>query len=50
MCLLVFKDNAKAQRVYKKHGFEVIDRINLAAHELMPHEGGYLLMKAGMKV
>ncbi len=50
LCLLVFKDNAKAQRVYKRNGFEVIDRINLAAHELMPHDGGCLLMKANIKV
>ncbi len=50
LCLLLFKDNSKAQRLYKRNGFEVIGRINLAAHELMPHEGGCLLMKADLRV
>jgi ribosomal protein S18 acetylase RimI-like enzyme len=46
LCLLVFKDNTKAQNVYKKNGFEVIDRIELPSHKLMQHEGGCVLMKA----
>ena len=46
LCLLVFKDNINAQNIYKKNGFEVIDWIEFASHELMPHEGGCVLMKA----
>lgn len=46
LCLLVFKDNINAQNVYKKNGFDVIDWIDLPSHELMPHEGGCVLMKA----
>ena len=46
LSVLVFKDNINAQNVYKKNGFSVIDRIELSSHELMPHKGGCLLMKA----
>lgn len=46
LCLLVFKENTNAQNVYKKNGFEVIDRVELLSHKLMPHEGGCVLMKA----
>jgi ribosomal protein S18 acetylase RimI-like enzyme len=46
LCLLVFKDNANAQNVYRKNGFEVIGWIELPSHKLMPHEGGCVLMKA----
>jgi ribosomal protein S18 acetylase RimI-like enzyme len=44
--LLVFFDNINAQNVYKKMGFKVIKKIELNPHELMPHEGGCVLMKA----
>ena len=46
MCLIVFKDNNQAQKVYKKNGFEILDLIELRSHKLMPHEGGCVLMKA----
>lgn len=45
LSLIVFNDNTKAQRVYQKNGFEVVEEISLDAHELIPHEGGCLLMK-----
>ena len=48
LCLIVFKDNARAQHIYQKNGFNVIGGIELPPHELMPHEGGCLLMKAGI--
>lgn len=46
LCLIVFKDNVDAQKVYQKNGFKIIDRIDLQPHALMPHEGGCILMKA----
>ncbi len=46
LSLLVFADNINAQHMYKNNGFKVIKKIELNPHELMPHEGGCLLMKA----
>lgn len=48
LCLLVFKDNISAQKVYQKNGFEIVDKIELNPHKLMPHEGGCILMKANL--
>jgi len=46
----MFKANNNAQRVYKNNGFEIVGRIHLAAHELMPRKGGCVLMKARMEI
>lgn len=45
LSLIVFADNTDAQRLYRRCGFEVVERMDLKSHELMPHEGGCLLMK-----
>lgn len=43
--LMVFADNEKALRFYFKNNFEVAQKIRLDRQELMPHDGGCLLMK-----
>ncbi len=50
LSLVAFKDNTKGLQVYKKNGFKVIDQINLAAHELIPHKGGCVLMKVNLDI
>ena len=42
--LLVYADNLGAQKLYKRHNFEVVRKVRLDPHELLPHEGGFLLM------
>ena len=46
LCLIVFKDNTRARKMYENNGFKAIDRIELPPHRLIPHEGGCVLMKA----
>lgn len=43
--LIVFTDNEQAQSVYLKNGFEIVKKLPLESHTLIPHEGGCLLMK-----
>lgn len=45
LSLIVFADNITAQGVYQKSDFEVVGKVTLQPHELIPHEGGCLLMK-----
>lgn len=45
LSLIVFADNLKAQSLYKKSGFEIVKKIELKSHRLLPHEGGCFLMK-----
>ena len=45
LSLMVFADNKDAQRLYRRCGFEVEKNVDLKTHELIPHEGGCLLMK-----
>lgn len=46
LSLLVFADNHKAVKFYKNHGFTIEREVELKKHELIPHKGGCLLMKA----
>ncbi|WP_444927262.1 GNAT family N-acetyltransferase [Microbulbifer sp. TRSA002] len=46
LSLIVFADNIRAIGLYKNQGFSVVKYIKLEPHELIPHEGGCLLMKA----
>ena len=43
--LLAFADNATAIRVYRQQGFNEVRAVTLDPHELIPHDGGCLLMK-----
>ncbi|MDY6955817.1 MAG: GNAT family N-acetyltransferase [Pseudomonadota bacterium] len=44
LSLIVFSDNVVAIDLYKNHGFKVVKNINLEPHDLLPHNGGCLLM------
>jgi len=45
LSLVVFADNTNARRLYEQCGFEVIEKIELKPHALIPHEGGCFLMR-----
>jgi ribosomal protein S18 acetylase RimI-like enzyme len=45
LSLIVLADNTDAQRLYKRHGFEIVSHIEMESDELIPHEGGAYLMK-----
>ena len=49
LSLMVLADNKDAQRLYKRCGFEVEENVDLKPHELIPHEGGCLLMKCAVE-
>jgi len=49
LSLLVLADNKTAQRLYRKCGFVVEETVDLKPHELIPHEGGCLLMKCAIE-
>lgn len=48
LSLLVFADNHKAIKFYKAHGFAIVREVDLKEHELIPHKGGCLLLKASI--
>ncbi len=50
LSLIVFTDNTDAQRLYMRNGFEIIKKIELQPHKLIPHEGGCLLMKCAIAI
>jgi len=41
---IALADNTDAHRLYHRCGFEIVSPIEMAAHELIPHEGGAYLM------
>lgn len=45
MSLIVFADNTRAQRLYRRCGFQLVKQVELRRHALIPHDGGCLLMK-----
>lgn len=45
LSVIVFADNAKALHLYKRTGFEVVQKVELKSNEFIPHEGGCLLMR-----
>jgi ribosomal protein S18 acetylase RimI-like enzyme len=45
LSLMVLVDNTDTQRLYRRCGFEVAENVDLKSHELIPHEGGCILMK-----
>ena len=48
LSLIVFADNSRAIKLYEKQGFKRVKNIRLDPHELLPHNGGCLLMKLEM--
>ncbi len=50
LTLMVFADNEKALRFYLKNNFEVAQKVRLDRQELMPHDGGCLLMKKDLQL
>ena len=44
LSLIVFADNTNALRLYKHCGFEVVEKIEVEPHALIPHVGGCFLM------
>lgn len=44
LSLIVFADNTTAVSFYEQSGFKRVKSIKLEAHELIPHEGGCILM------
>lgn len=46
LSLIVFADNREARQLYEREGFENVRNIELQPLELVPHEGGCILMKA----
>ncbi|WP_233152880.1 GNAT family N-acetyltransferase [Motiliproteus sp. MSK22-1] len=45
LSLIVFSDNSRAIKFYKRQGFRSLRNIKLEPHKLLPHNGGCLLMK-----
>jgi ribosomal protein S18 acetylase RimI-like enzyme len=50
MSLLVFADNKKATRLYRKNGFIIAEKVEVQRHRLIPHDGGCLLMKKDLEL
>jgi ribosomal protein S18 acetylase RimI-like enzyme len=47
--LITLADNTNAHRLYYRCGFEIVSHLEMAAHELIPHEGGAYLMRSWME-
>lgn len=45
LSLMVLADNTAAQHLYVRCGFKTVKTVELNSHDLIPHEGGCLLMK-----
>ena len=45
LSLIALADNTNAHRLYFRCGFEVVAEVPMEPHELIPHEGGALLMR-----
>lgn len=45
LSLMVLAANTDAQRLYARCGFKTVEAVELKSHDLIPHEGGCLLLK-----
>ncbi len=50
LSLMVLADNTDAHRLYVRCGFKTVESVELKSHELIPHEGGCLLMKCEIQL
>lgn len=50
LSVMVLADNTDAQRLYARCGFKTVEAVELKSHELIPHEGGCLLMKCKIEL
>ncbi len=48
LSLIAFADNSPALALYKVHGFQVVQEINLEGNEFIPHHEGCLLLKSNI--
>ncbi len=48
LSLMVFADNSLAIKLYKNKGFVIRKVVELKSHELIPHEGGCLLLESAL--
>ena len=49
LSLMVLADNKDAQRLYARCGFKTVKAVELNPHDLIPHEGGCLLLKCAIE-
>lgn len=50
LSLMVLADNTDAQRLYTRYGFKTVKVVELDPHDLIPHEGGCLLLKCEIEL
>lgn len=48
LSLIVFKDNTSAITLYENKGFAVVRKVPVEPHDLIPHQGGCLLMNCSL--
>jgi ribosomal protein S18 acetylase RimI-like enzyme len=48
LSLIAFADNSPALALYKVHGFQVVQKINLEENDYIPHHEGCLLLKSNI--
>ena len=49
LSLIALADNTRAHRLYFRCGFEIVSEVPMEPHELIPHEGGALLMRCSLE-
>lgn len=49
LSLIALADNTHAHQLYFRCGFEIVSDVEMEPHELIPHEGGALLMRCAVE-